>query len=107
MIREPTAELQGLFLLPLYMGPQDLSGHRALDQVLARIRPNVEHKVLAIDIKRQTKRETRTSLTMPYFHNSVSLPGPMAVCWGWPKLSCQMVSETRCSGDALPQSLAA
>ena len=99
MIREPTAALQGLFLLPLYMG--------ALDQVLARIRPNVEHKVLAIDIKRQTKRETRTSLTMPYFHNSVSLPGPMAVCWGWPKLSCQMVSETRCSGDALPQSLAA
>ena len=31
----------------------------------------------------------------------------MAVCWGWPKLSSQMVSKTRCSGDALPQSPAA
>ena len=30
----------------------------------------------------------------------------MAVCGGWPKLSSQMVSKTRCSGDALPQSLA-
>ena len=35
----------------VYMGPQDTG---ALDQVLARIRPNVEQKVLANDIKRQT-----------------------------------------------------